>query len=253
MPLSKLIKAADRVWSRITARTKHDDRDIVFFMPVFKDAPVAFAALSRIRRFYPTSRVVLLSDGDPSFPGAEAAEKFGVEYILADNAYAISDGGRLIHRMLTHYMQAPAKYLLRIDTDARLDRRFAWLPGRTGLYGRIGERSGTAQGGCVLFTHDAAAKLFGERTFESPKLLQPETSWGRFSTPENLQRKLAQGRIAYDKVLHWGCVEAGVPVRPFGEIFSLWLPKPEHAASLANADRRYAVVHPDKEMTSLPN
>lgn len=238
----------ERLFTRLAAKKNHVDSDLVFFMPVFRDSPVALASLARIRRHYPGSRIVVLSDGDDTFPGDDVKNRFGAEYVLGDNAYGIEQGGRMIHRILDHYMKEPAGWLVRIDSDARLDRRFAWLPTRMGLYGRIGRRSGTAQGGCVVFTHDAAVKLHRRKTFLSPKLLDPEASWGLYSTPENLARKIEQQRIAYDKVLHWGCVEAGVPVRPYDEIFSLWKPKPEHEAALANSDRRYAVVHPDKEM-----
>lgn len=221
-----------------------DDR-IVFIMPVFRDADVAARALTRLRRTYPASRVVLISDGDADFPGTAFALRFGIEYEFGENLYAIGHGGRMVHRLLEAYMRAPAAVMVRLDSDARIDRRFAWLPTKPGLYGTIGRRSGTVQGGCILFTHEAAARLHHEETFLSEALLDPASSWGRYSSPENLARKLAQRRIAYDKVLHWGCVAAGVPVRPFPEIFSVWKPEGQEAR-LANRRGRYAIVHPDK-------
>ncbi len=221
------------------------DADLVFFMPVYQDADVAFRALTRLRRHYPGSRVIVLSDGDPDFPGEEAERRFGAEYVLGENLYGIEHGGRMVHRILEHYMRAPARYLIRMDSDARIDRRFSWLPTRDGLYGRVGQRSGTVQGGFLFLTHAAAAKLYEERTLLSEELLDPAASWGRYSTKENLGRKLGLGTVAYDKVIHWACVKAGLPTLGHPEVHSVWKAKPGDA-DIANADGRYAVVHPDK-------
>ncbi|MBB4659076.1 hypothetical protein [Parvularcula dongshanensis] len=228
--------------------TTFTDEDLVFFMPVYEDAQVAFRALTRLRRYYPGSRLVVLSDGDDTFPGEAVQRRFGAEYVLGENLYGIEHGGRMVHRILEHYMRAPARYLVRLDSDARIDRRFSWLPEADGLYGKVGERSGTVQGGALLLTHGAAAKLYDERTLLSDKLLDPARSWGRYSTKANLDRKLGLGTVAYDKVIHWACVEAGVPTRGFSEIYSVWKAAPDDL-EIANADERYAVVHPDK-MTS---
>ena len=224
--------------------TRFADEDLVFFMPVHRDAPVAFRALARLRRHYPGARAIVLSDGDADFPGDEAERRFGVEYALGENLYGIEHGGRMVHRILEHYLRAPARYLVRLDSDARIDRRFAWLPRRDGLYGTLGERSGTVQGGAILLTHGAAATLHDGGILLSEALLDPAASWGRYSTGANLERKLRLGTVAYDKVIHWACRESGVPVRAFDEIHSVWKPAPGDPR-IANADGRHAIVHPD--------
>jgi hypothetical protein len=225
-----------------------EDGQLVFLMPVFRDGEIAFQCLEALRRCYPTSRVVVLSDGDDSFPGDEARERFSCEYVLGDNLYSAEHGGRMIQRMLDLYAEKPAQGFVRLDSDARMDRPFAYWPQSDGVYGAIG-KSGTAQGGCILMTHGAAEKLRLSEVFLSPRLQDGRASWGRYSTKANLQKKIAQKRIAYDKVLHWGCVEAGVPVRPYDEIFSVWKPDASASAIIAGNTGEYAVVHPTREMS----
>ena len=222
------------------------DREIVFFMPVFRDADVARRSLTRLRRFYPESRVVLLSDGDEDFRSGPFIEDFGVEFVAGENLYGIEHRGALVQRMLAEYLRSPARFLVRMDTDARIDRRFRYLPRQSGVFGTVGRRSRTLQGGCIVVSNDAAHRLHASGIFLSDRLLDPAATWGRYSTPENLQRKIAQGRIAYDKVLHWGCQEQGIAIWEFSEIFAVWKATPEYAQRLANRTLRAAIVHPDK-------
>ncbi len=227
------------------------DGEIAFFMPVFRDADVAAKALARLRAAYPASRVALVSDGDPEIPGPALAAAFGVEYRLGENLYGISHGGATIERVLDHFLAGPETWCLRLDSDARIDRRFRALPRRPGIWGRLGRRSGAIQGGAVLIHRDAARRLKASGLLRDPRVLTPRESWGRYVTPESLERKIAEGRIAYDKVLHWAAVEAGIPVRAHPEIFSVWKADAATSDRLANRHGRYAVVHPDK-MTAAP-
>lgn len=225
------------------------DADVVFLMPVYRDADVAEKSLRRLRRVYPGSRLVILSDGDPEFPGAKLAAEFDAEYVLGENLYGSEQGGRMVQRYLQLYLAAPARWMVRMDTDARVDRRFARLPTADALYGTVGRRSGTVQGGCILLTDGAARRLADARVFLRPELADPAASWGRYSTPANLNRKLAQSRGAYDKILHWGCVEAGVPVRDFEEIRSVWKPDDRFRRQVLAREGAHAIVHPDKMET----
>lgn len=225
------------------------DADLVFLMPVFRDAEVAGKSLRRLRRVYPGSRVVILSDGDPEFPGDTLATEFRAEYVLGENLYGSEHGGRMLQRYLDLYLAAPARWMVRMDTDARIDRRFSRLPTADALYGTIGRRSGTVQGGCILLTDGAVRRLSDARVFLRPELADPAASWGRFSTPDNLRRKLSQGRIAYDKMLHWGCVEAGLPIRDFREIRSVWKSDDRFRRQVLAREGVHAIVHPDRMET----
>ena len=228
------------------------DRDLVFLMPVYRDAPVAAASLCRLRAIYPGARVIVVSDGDRDFPGAAFAAEFNAEFVPGENLYGIEHGGAMIQRILSLYMQAPARWLVRMDTDARIDRRFAYLPKSRGVHGRVKQKSGNISGGCILFTHDAAAHLHRSGIFRSERLKDPIASWGRYSQPDLLERKLGLGAVTYEKVLRWGCVETGVPLLGFPEIFSTWKPTPGTAVPRRNAKLRYAVVHPDRMEAEQP-
>lgn len=227
---------------------RHDDADLVFFMPVHRDEALAFAAMGRVRAAYPGSRLIVCSDGDPDFDGARAEHEFGAEYVAGENLYAHEHGGRLCHRFVEHYMRAPARFLVRMDTDARLDRRFAYLPGADGAYGTISRASGTLQGGCVLLTHGAAKRLYESEVFLSNELKDPDASWGRYMMPKSYARKKAKGTVAYDKVLYWGTERLGIPTRRFPDVYSIMDRTPEREEALANENRWVAVVHPDKTM-----
>ena len=144
------------------------DECIVFFMPVFRDAEMADRSLARVRRFYPTSRIVLVSDGDTDFPGDAFIEKFGVEYVAGDNLYGMHHRGATVQRMLAAYLRAPAWVLVRMNTDARMDRRFRRLPSRDGVFGTIGRRSGTLQGGCIVVSLAALGRTAERRLAPLP-------------------------------------------------------------------------------------
>lgn len=246
MPILRGAAARLRVLAARDKVSFFRDEDLVFLMPVYRDAPVAAAGLRRLRTVYPASRVILLSDGDAEFPGRALAADFRAEYVLGDNLYGIEHGGLMIHRMLALYMVAPARWLMRLDTDARIDRRFMYLPKAFGVHGRVKKVSGNISGGCIVLTHDAASRLHQSRIFESERLKDPAASWGRYSRPDLFARKMKLGTVAYEKVLRWGCVETGVPLVNFPEIYSTWKPTPETALQRRNADLRYAVVHPDR-------
>lgn len=225
---------------------QHADADVVFVMPVFRDSDVARRSLKRLRQHYPGSRIVLVSDGDAAFPGDALSSEFSAEYVLGENLYGMDAGGRMVQRYLDIYLSAPGRFLVRLDTDARLDRRFRWLPRREGLYGKIGERSGTIQGGCILLTDGAVRTLNSRGVFLREELKDAAATWGKYSTAENLQRKIEQGRVAYDKVLHWGCVTAGVPIRRFSEIYAVWKWSQDFEDMARSRPGRFAIVHPDK-------
>lgn len=224
------------------------DEDIVFFMPVFSDKELACDALARLRQFYPKSRLIVLSDGDYDFPGNEFATRFNAEFVIGPNLYGMDCGGQSLHRMLGEYMRKPAQFLVRLDTDARVDRRFRYLPRKDGLHGHLGRRSRTVQGGCILLTHSSAQRLFNSKIFLSERLLDFRNTWGKYSRPENLSRNIEKKRISYDKILHWGCVEQEVAIHKFHEIFSAGKVRAEVRRKLENKHKIYAIIHPEKNV-----
>jgi hypothetical protein len=226
----------------------YSDRDLTFILQVYRDYDRALSALKRVRRFYPKSRLIVLSDGDPDPRYKNFTALFQAEYFEQDRLYEIRNGGRLLHAWLEYYMKRPTPYLIRIDTDTRFDRRFHYLPIPTGcdVFGcmQAYETHRGLQGGCIIFSCKAAQKLFASKVFLSEEL-KDHRSWGRYSTQDLLEDRIQQGLIATDKVLHWAFVKEKIRIFNFPEIYFAW--KIGHP----NLQMRFAVVHPDKAMRDL--
>jgi len=56
---------------------EHSDSDLVFYLQMYHDIDLAKWCLDNIRRHYPDSRLMLVSDGDPNPEYPVMAESFG--------------------------------------------------------------------------------------------------------------------------------------------------------------------------------
>lgn len=214
-----------------------------FYMQLYRDGDLARAALTHLRRSYPHARAILQSDGDndPAYPAL--AREFRCEYFAGERLFPVENGGKLLQRMLNDFLSGPGTHLIRIDTDTRIDRPFSYLPGGNAVFGNV-LRAGPPQGGCIILPREAAARLRDSRIFLSPSLTRPEQSWGAAMKPSFLQERIrSTGCIGFEWTLYWACRQLDMPILPHAEVHATW--KEGHL----NADRTYAVVHPDKFLT----
>jgi len=217
-------------------------------MQVYKDYDLALCALKRVRHFYPNSRLIVISDGDPDPRYKNFVTLFNAEYIEGDHLSGIQNGGRLLHRWLEHYVFRPSPYFIRIDTDTRIDRRFHYLPIPIGcdIFGNP-QAPKSVQGGCIIFSSKAAKKLYDSRIFMSEELKDYSSTWGSLLPRNLLKERVDQGIIATDWILAWACTKLDINIVNFSEIHSRW------KEEIPNPDKRYAVVHPDKKMECIDN
>jgi len=153
----------------------------------------------------------------------------------------------MLHRMLDHFMKRPASFLVKMDTDTRIDRRFNKAPEGHFLFGTRQTADGCLQGGCILIPLDVCKKMYEARVFLSSELKDWKTSWGQMGNADNITRALARRAedmklIGFEWVLKWGCQKLGIETKDFKEVSSRW----EFAE--ANPGLKYAIIHPDKNL-----
>ncbi len=218
----------------------HDER-ISFYLQGYRDCALAEGTLTHLRTHYPAARVLLLTDGDNDPAWLTLAQRFDAEYTAGERLYGARNGGAMIHRRLGLFLECPTEYLLKIDTDTRIDRPFTWWP-RHGhcLYGSCSD-NGFLQGGCILTPLRAARALFRSRILLSPVLRDPTAAWAPSLARPSVRARMDQtGLISEDRALWWACKQLQIPTAPHPEICSQWFEDTQ------NPDRVFAIVHPDK-------
>jgi len=223
----------------------YKDKDITFYLQVYRDFSLAAGCLKRLRRAYPDSRVITLSDGDDDARYQSFEHLFGVEYHKEKRLYCVGSGGEMLQRMFEIFLRKPTSYLIKIDTDTRVDRRFWRLPGDKALYGMYvkGKRR-VLQGGAIMIPFALAEKIHASRLLKSDELKSnPKGTWGRRLSERLYNERVdVLGLVGFEWVLKWVCDQMKINTKEFREIYSTW------KIPCENKNLKYAVVHPDKEM-----
>ena len=154
----------------------YSDEDITFFMGLYRDRDRAEGALGRLREHFPNARVIVRSDGDRDPKNKELAACYATEYWEEERLYPIENGGAMITRMFELFLEHPTRYLLKIDTDTTVYRRFHFLPEQYGVFGsRQKSKLGcySIQGGCIGFPEACCRSIFESGILEDPRLRDP--------------------------------------------------------------------------------
>lgn len=221
--------------------TNYCDGDITFFALTYKDYDATAECLSDLRKHYPTSRVILRSDGDPDPRFPILAERYQVDFFGESRLFGIENGGAVIERMLELFLERPTRYLFKIDPDTVIHRRFHYLPLRSGLFGTMQCEPVTpsVQGGCMGFTRDAAERILESKMLRDSRLREP----AKFIDDSPYFFRMAHranrcGLASFDWMVPWVASELGIPMFRFDEVNSGWQQAPP------NPNQRYAVSHP---------
>jgi hypothetical protein len=229
--------------------TKYCDDDLTFFALVYKNPDDTAECLRDLRKHYSTSRVILRSDGDsdPRFP--ILAKRNKVDFREELRLFGVENGGAVIERMLELFLEKPTRYLLKIDPDTVIHRRFQYLPVRSGLFGTLqgGPETPSIQGGCMGFTRDAAEQILQSRMLRDDRLRQPAKSIDDSPYFVRMTRRAERcGLASFDWIIAWIAIELGIPMYPFDEVNSSWLQAPQ------NPNPGYAVSHPRADSADRP-
>ena len=162
--------------SGVGETSNYNDADITFFMGLYRDRVRAEGALTRLREHFPTSRVIVRSDGDGDPKNRELSERFGVDYREEERLFPIEHGGAIVARVLDLFLEQPTAYLFKIDTDTSVYRRFHFLPKGSGVFGTLqltGQGCRSIQGGCIGILEVAARAIRDSGLLEDQRLKDP--------------------------------------------------------------------------------
>lgn len=217
------------------------DEDLTFFALTYKDYEATAECLDDLRKHYSASRVILRSDGDPDSRFPILAKQYNVDFRAESRLFGIENGGAVIERMFELFFETPTRYLLKIDPDTVIHRRFRYLPERDGLFGtpQGGEEHPSIQGGCMGITRAAAEQIMQSGMLRDDRLREPE----KFISDSPYFVRMAHranrcGLASFDWMLPWIASELKIPIYPFDEVNSGWKQPPP------NPNQRYAVSHP---------
>jgi hypothetical protein len=228
-------------------RERPRDRDLTFLLQVYRDYEAARRCLRSLRRHYRTSRLILISDGDDDPRFARLARRNRGESRWGARLYPVATGGRMIQRMLRAFLDDPSDFLVKIDTDTRIHRRFRYLLDGRCVSGTLEwETAGcrtnldfpNVQGGCVIFTRQAARELFDSGILISDQLLDNAGTYA--DVPDILRRARDGALISFDFVTRWACRRLGIPLEDFDEVRSVF------RGEFGRDGDGYAVTHPHK-------
>jgi hypothetical protein len=222
----------------------YTDEDITFFMGLYRDRARAVGALRRLREHFPGARVIVRSDGDPDPMNRELADPFGVDYREEERLFPIEHGGAMVARTLELLLEKPTPYLLRIDTDTAVYRRFRFLPGDDGVFGNIQvsvQGCESIQGGCTGFTEAAARSIFESGLLGDARLKDPFSFRHESVYFERIGRRVQRtGLSSFDWIVGWAVKELALPLIQFDEVHC----RAFIENSVANDDLKFAVTHP---------
>jgi hypothetical protein len=221
--------------------TNYGDDDLTFFALTYKNYDAAGQCLADLRKHYAASRFILRSDGDPDSRLAILAQRYNVDFRDELRLFGIENGGAVIERMLTLFLEKPTRYLLKIDPDTVIHRRFRYLPLRSGLFGTLQteQESPSIQGGCMGFTRAAAEQILQSDLLRDNRLREPANFIN--DSPYFVRmtdRANRCGLASFDWIVPWVASQLGIPVYSFDEVNSGWQQAPP------NPNQRYAVTHP---------
>ena len=222
----------------------YSDRDITFFMGLYHDRERADGALARLREHFPEARLIVRSDGDEDPKNRELAQRHSAEYYQEDRLYPIEHGASMIIRILELYLENLTPYLLKIDTDTAIYRRFRFLPEQSGTFGslqRIKPGAISIQGGFTGFSEDAARAMLNSGVLKDPRLKDPWSHRDESVYFDRMGRRANRmGLCSFDWIIGWAATELQIPIIDFSEVHCRWLPQ----NNVKNEDLAFAATHP---------
>jgi hypothetical protein len=238
MPLTVRVKGEQDV-----ARLPAADSDITFLVQAYKDKHLAVNCLESIRKHYRDSRIVLVLDGDDDPDWKLVASRYGAEERHQERLYVLAKIGEMWKRRLEYYLEKPTAFLIKLDTDSLVNRRFAYMPD-AGVFGNLSYLPDGSfnhiVGGCIGFSNTAAEYMLRNKVFDDEGISKSPPDWISRCSRAHWDQWCASGIGSDDCVLSHVCVKYGIEVEVFDEVYIIWWTVPRSVRS------RYAVTHPHK-------
>jgi len=209
----------------------YNDADIFFHLEVYFDRySLANWCLTNLRRCFPRSRVLVVSDGDPDPRYLEFKERHGVEVSYGEHLCVPHGSGPFWRRRFDNFLAGTEEYLIKIDSDTGFYRRFGALPSGRCLFGTLGkDHAGVRfiQGGLIGMNRETVEQILRSGILNSYEISRWASS--------------AQGFPSEDKAIATAAKHLWIPLVNHPEVMSQWKKR------IKNTDLKYAVVHPCKD------
>ena len=208
---------------------------IGFIIPAHKDAELARASLESLRRVYPLSPVVIVTDGDDDPVWDEVASAYGTGLVRGEWLFATSSGGAFTRRILEAGLSLNCDYVFRTDTDSLWHREFRVSLPKDVVFGCLQTTAQhlSVQGGITGICSSVIPKLL---SFDYETLKDYARTWASGS-PDLMYRAEVQGLTSWDWTLGYMCRRLGVPMVSYSDIGSGWKSVPAG---------NFACTHPHK-------
>jgi len=220
-----------------------DDRLIFFYTLGYKDFERAsWHAYNRVFP-YTGSRHVLQLDGDDD-PRYQEIEQCDVRY--GERLYLEECGGQLLKRTLEAFLEGDERWMLRVDTDTFIYRRFNALP-EAMYFGTRAEKLDFIQGGCIGLHRDAAERVLDSGKLDDPALCQMET----YAPPGApwIETRREAGLLCQDHMLSFVLRSLGIKAINHPEIKSFWRESGLKQHLGLNPNTLPAIMHPVKRQS----
>jgi hypothetical protein len=241
----------ERTWhlEHICHRFSSDIReeDVAWVIQLFDSRAQLEWCAPMLRKHYPQSRVVLISDGDGE-TYEDIAALYQFQYIRGEHLMRLDTAHLYVERLLTALIEGPERYCFRIDPDTKIWRRLKSLPSFTSIFGTLETVSeglsdeiavpANVQGGCIGFTKDAVEQLLSSGFINRHTCV---TNWrDTWARCLDMVDTAQNGRLSDDFIISWAAYQTGIPIVESSEIRSRW------RRTITNEDVKYAITHPHK-------
>ncbi|MGZ3606874.1 MAG: hypothetical protein ACXU9J_03025 [Syntrophales bacterium] len=214
------------------------DSKLSFYIQIYREKEYAFTKVKRLRSFYPEARIIVRSDGGDGadFPW----HRLNVEFFDEKRLFPFANGGMVVQRMLSIFLERPSEYLIKIDPDTAHHRRLHYLPKCNGLFGTLQmvDDCVSIQGGFIGISLRAAEEIASSKLLLEPCLREPDESQGGYFA---ILRRRAQrvGLTSFDWTLGWAATHLNLPMTEYNEVSCAWKIPPN------NINGEFAFTHPD--------
>jgi hypothetical protein len=197
------------------------------------------ACLSSLRKFYPKAPIHLFSDGVDNKSYPKVAAKYQAKYELGQYVKRSECGGLWWKRVLEAGLSYKKKWIIKMDTDARIWRPFRYEPKfpLSGTLENSGEARENVQGGCQAISAELAQVLLKSGILDGSELRNQRLYCPE---PDFLRTWVPAGYFTTDFSMMYMVKKLGLQFGNWPEVNSVWKFPPE------NEGMKFAVTHPIK-------
>lgn len=221
------------------------DEDICFCFVVYNEVQLSKKLISNLQNFYPNSDIICITDGISYLELEHFCNQKKVKYVVGNRLLSEEYGGLWLERHLLKYLEfSNAKFMIKVDPDTLLNRKFSYFPSED-LAGDLCFQKSLKfiQGGCRFHKRSACEILLNSSILQLPKyILDPVFKYKRFCSPYLMpdEQHDSQVFIAEDKIICDAADQLGLSMGQWNEVYSkvrAYCPEPH----------KYAVIHPVKK------